>query len=95
MLGVGYDADIRDALNAKRREPHIMDINCLEMGTTCDQIVSGNSTDELVRAVKGHMRLAHGYTDTQLESYPLLEMVVGAIWQSSRPPELRTPRPEL
>lgn len=47
-----------------------MGVNCLEMGSTCDQIVSGDSIDELVAAVYGHMRLAHGYTDTQLESYP-------------------------
>jgi len=72
-----------------------MDINCLEMGTNCDQIVSGNSTDELVSAVKGHMRLAHGYTDAQLATQELQEMITGSIWQSSRPPEIRTPRPDV
>lgn len=72
-----------------------MDINCLDMGTTCNQVVSGNSTEELVAAVCGHMRLAHGYTDSQLESQDLREMITGAIWQSSRPPELRTPRPDV
>ncbi len=72
-----------------------MDINCLEMGTTCDQVVSGDSTEEFITAVSGHMRLAHGYTDAQLESEELREIITGAIWQSSRPPEIRTPRPNV
>ena len=72
-----------------------MDINCLQMGAKCDQVVSGESTEELVAAVSSHMRFAHGYTDAQLVSVELREMVAGAIWQSSRPPELRTPRPDV
>ncbi len=72
-----------------------VDINCQEMGTTCDQVVSGDSTEELVLAVSGHMRLAHGYTDADLDSKVLQEMIAGAIWQSSRPPEIRTPRPDI
>jgi predicted small metal-binding protein len=70
-----------------------MDINCLDMGTTCDQVVTGDSTDELVLAVIGHMRLAHGKTDAELGAPELREIIIGAIWQSSRPPDLRTPRP--
>lgn len=72
-----------------------MDLNCLQMGTECDQIVSGESTQELVAAVRGHMRLAHDYTEVELSSQDMTEMISGAIWQSSRPPELRTPRPDV
>ncbi len=72
-----------------------MDVNCLEMGTDCDQVVSGESTGELVEAVHGHMRLAHGYTREQLDSAELNEMIRGAIWQSARPREIRTPRPDI
>jgi predicted small metal-binding protein len=72
-----------------------MDLNCLQMGTECNQIVSGESTQELVAAVRGHMRLAHDYTEAKLSSQDMTEMISGAIWQSSRPPELRTPRPDM
>lgn len=72
-----------------------MDINCLEMGTTCDQVVSGEKTDELVEAVHGHMKLAHGYTDDQLAEPEMNEIIRGAIWQTSRPADIRTPRPQI
>ncbi len=72
-----------------------MDINCLEMGTDCDQVVSGESTEEFVSAVHGHMKLAHGYNDEQLASAELDEVIKGAIWQSARPAEIRTPRPQI
>ncbi len=70
-----------------------MDLNCIDMGTHCDQVVSGESTDELVTAVHGHMKLAHGLTDQELASKD--EMIRGAIWQSARPADIRTPRPEI
>lgn len=72
-----------------------MDINCLQMGAGCDQVVSGESTEELVAGVRGHMKLAHQYTEAELTSQEMTEMISGAIWQSSRPPELRTPRPDV
>ena len=77
------------------RERFAVDINCLEMGAGCDQIVSGESTLELVEAVRGHIRLAHGYDEAELTSQDMTEMISGAIWQSCRPPELRTPRPDV
>ncbi|MDP6667906.1 MAG: DUF1059 domain-containing protein [Dehalococcoidia bacterium] len=70
-------------------------MNCLQMGTTCDQVVSGETTEELVAAVRGHMKLAHGTTEDELHALDMTEMIGGAIWQSSRPPELRTPRPRV
>ncbi len=72
-----------------------MDINCLEMGTDCNQVVSGTTTEEFVAAVHGHMKLAHGYTEEQLASDELDEIIRGAVWQSARPSEIRTPRPQI
>ncbi len=72
-----------------------MDLNCLEMGTKCDQVVTGESTKELIEGIHGHMRLAHGYSEAKLASDETDEMIRGAIWQSSRPPDIRTPRPDM
>ena len=72
-----------------------MDVNCLEMGSGCDQVVSGETLEELVDAVRSHMRFAHGRTDEDLAPEDIREMVRGAISQSSRPPVLRTPRPDI
>jgi predicted small metal-binding protein len=72
-----------------------MDLKCLEMGTNCEQVVSGVTTDELISAVHGHMKLAHGRTDAELADPELDEVIRGAIWQSSRPPNIRTPHPEI
>lgn len=70
-----------------------MDLNCLEMGTSCNQVVSGESTEELIEAVHGHMKLAHDYSEEELAAKD--EMIRGAIWQSARPAGIRTPRPEI
>ena len=86
---------MQEGSGSVRREKFGVDINCLQMGAGCDQIVSGESTRELVAAVRGHMRLAHDCTDAELTSPGMAEMISGAIWQSSRPPELRTPRPDV
>lgn len=72
-----------------------MDLNCLEMGTNCDQVVSGETTDGLITAIHGHMKLAHGYSDAEIANPELDEKIRGAIWQSSRPPDIRTPHPEM
>jgi predicted small metal-binding protein len=65
------------------------------MGYDCGATVAGDSLSELLKAVQGHALDHHGFTQDQVDSPDNIAVWEGAIKQSSRPGELRTPRTDL
>lgn len=64
------------------------------MGYDCGSTVEGNNLDELIESAKKHSLELHDYTEEEINSPEVLEVLMGAIKQSSRPVELRTQRLE-
>lgn len=64
------------------------------MGYDCGSTVSGESLAELIDSVKEHALEFHGYAKEELEKEEVIAVWKGAIKQSSRPGDIRTPRPE-
>ena len=62
------------------------------MGYDCGSAVSGNSLEELIESVKQHALEFHGYTREEVDAPERVAVWEGAIKQSSRPGEIRTPR---
>ena len=65
------------------------------MGYDCGSAVSGDSLAVLLGAVQQHALDHHDYTREEVESEELIAIWQGAIKQSSRPGEIRTPRNEF
>ena len=65
------------------------------MGYDCGAAVSGDSLAALLAAVQQHALEHHDYTQEQVESEEMIAIWEGAIKQSSRPGNVRTPRTEL
>ena len=65
------------------------------MGYDCGSAVSGDSLAALIAAVQQHALEQHGYSQQEVESEELIAIWKGAIKQSSRPGNIRTPRPEF
>ncbi len=64
------------------------------MGYGCGAAVTGDTLDELITATKRHAIELHGYTEEEVSSGDQIEKWKGAIKQTSRPADSRTPRPE-
>lgn len=65
------------------------------MGYDCGSAVSGDSLAMLLVAVQRHAVQHHDYTQEEVESDELIEIWLGAIKQSSRPSDIRTPRADF
>ena len=65
------------------------------MGYDCGSAVSGDSLAALLGAVQQHALEHHGYSQEEVESEELIAIWKGAIKQSSRPGNIRTPRLEF
>ena len=65
------------------------------MGYDCGAAVSGDSLAALLVAVQHHALEHHDYTREQIESEEMIAIWEGAIKQSSRPSNIRTPRTEF
>ena len=70
-------------------------ISCEDMGHACGDEVSGNTVEELIRAVQQHAMPFHDFTEVQAQAPEKIQEWRAAIRQASRPPELRTPRHEI
>ena len=62
------------------------------MGYDCGATVAGDSLAELLKSVQLHAIDHHGYTQDEVDAPEKIAIWEGAIKQSSRPGELRTPR---
>ena len=65
------------------------------MGYDCGAAVSGDSLAALLAAIQQHALEHHDYTQEQVESEEMIAIWEGAIKQSSRPGNIRTPRTEF
>ena len=65
------------------------------MGYDCGSTVSGDSLAALLAAVQQHALEHHAYTQEEVESEEMIAIWEGAIKQSSRPGNIRTPRTEF
>ena len=65
------------------------------MGYDCGSAVSGDSLAALLAAVQQHALDYHDYSQEEVESEDMIAIWEGAIKQSSRPGEMRTPRGEF
>ena len=65
------------------------------MGYDCGSAVSGDSLAALLAAVQQHALEHHNFTKEQVESEEMIAIWEGAIKQSSRPGNIRTPRTEF
>lgn len=62
------------------------------MGYDCSSTVSGDSLAMLLAAVQKHAVEHHDYTQEEVESDHRIAIWLGAIKQTSRPGNIRTPR---
>ena len=67
-------------------------IACSDMGFAEVHSIKGGSTEELVRQMQDHAILEHGYSEAQVQQSDMIEFMRGAIRQSARPGNLRSPR---
>ena len=67
-------------------------IACTDMGASEAHSITGNSTDEIIRQMQEHAIATHGYTEMQVQQPDIIEFMRGAIRQSARPVNLRSPR---
>ncbi|MBT4125321.1 MAG: DUF1059 domain-containing protein [Chloroflexi bacterium] len=65
------------------------------MGYDCGATVAGDSLAELLNSVQQHALEHHGYRQEEIESPEKIAIWEGAIKQSSRPGEIRTPRSDM
>ena len=65
------------------------------MGYDCGSAVSGDSLAALLAAVQQHALEHHDYTQQEVDSEEMIAIWEGAIKQSSRPGNIRTPRSEF
>lgn len=65
------------------------------MGYDCGSAVSGDSMAMLLIAVQTHAVQHHDYTQEEVESEETIAIWQGAIKQSARPGNIRTPRIEF
>ena len=70
-------------------------ISCEDMGNPCKATVSGESMDDVLRAIQQHAIEGHGYTVEQANAPEKLDLWRGAVRQTTRPSETRTIRFEL
>ena len=69
----------------------LLTISCTELGSPCAQdIISGDTIDELMEAIYKHGVEVHGYTMEQLNSPEQQAIFLHNIKQSSRPRDKRT-----
>ena len=64
-------------------------LTCRDLGSDCDETVSGNSVDDVIAEMGLHAIAVHDYTEEMLQEPDRIELWRGAIKQSSRPPEQR------
>lgn len=69
-----------------------LNIACSDMGFEGKHSISGGSTEELLRQMQEHAIAKHGYSDVELQEPEMIEFMLGAIRQSARPENLRSPR---
>ncbi|HIF73273.1 MAG TPA: DUF1059 domain-containing protein [Dehalococcoidia bacterium] len=65
------------------------------MGYYCGATVAGDSLSELLKSVQTHAVEHHGYTQAEVDSPEKIAIWEGAIKQSSRPGDIRTPRGDM
>lgn len=69
-----------------------LSIACSDMGFAGEHAINGGSTEELIRQMQDHAKAKHGYTEEQVQQPEMIEIMRGAIRQSTRPENLRSPR---
>ena len=65
------------------------------LGDPCEETVSGETMDDVLRAIQDHAINRHGYTAEQAGAPEKLELWRGAIRQTARPSETRTNQLDL
>jgi len=65
------------------------------MGYDCGATVAGSSLADLLSSVQKHALEHHEFTQEEVESPERIAIWEGAIKQSARPGEIRTPRTDL
>ncbi len=65
-------------------------LSCLDLGSPCEDYVSGETVDEIIDAMCRHAIAAHGRSEEFMKSEETLTAMKTAIKQSSRPAHLRT-----
>jgi predicted small metal-binding protein len=71
-----------------------MTITCEAMGYSCGFGVSGESMDQIISGVRHHSLEFHDYSEDEVNDPQVIESWKGAIRQSARPGDTRTPRDE-
>ena len=71
-----------------------MTITCADMGYSCGYGITGESMDQILSGIKHHSLEFHDYTEEELTNSDAVAQWKGALRQSSRPGDTRTPRDE-
>lgn len=67
-----------------------LSISCREFGDACDDVITGESLQELVHQVQRHAVDEHDWTQKGVSSPDFVRVLVSALRQTVRPEDLRS-----